>query len=582
MITIEGTDFTGVTAVQFGGVDADLFGVDTVLGDTAIVIAVPASAASGAVTVTTPAGTATSVDTFTVNSTPLPTVGIDTVSPTSGLPGEVVEITGFGFSADPIVSFGDVSAYVIDASDTVIHVLVPDDLAVGTVSIVVTSIDGSASSSFVVLTPPPSIDALSDVSGAVGSTISIYGSNLTGATSVQFNGVEADLTDASVVIEDATITVVVPEGATDGVITVTTPGGTATSDDTFTVTLPPTIDSLSTTVGKPGDIVVITGTNLGTADTVIFNDAEADLADPSVAITDTSITVVVPDEATTGPITVTTNGGDAISAEAFEILTPPIIDSLSNASGKVGSKVTINGENFTAVTAVRFDGVDNGDGVDNSVLAAIFAKGVTITDTAITVFVPSGATSGTITVTTTGGEATSDDSFTVLNPPQILTMSLSTVKAGDIVKVTGTDLDGASIRVRGIVARIRAGATESALSFIVPTVTTFGPTTLVLTTPGGLTTKTMNVISVTPLIKSFKQSVSRKRGVGTVTVTGVNLGGATVKFGTFTAKVRSGATATKLVFTLPARMGATTKGSFVITTRYGSATSSKTVKVTLK
>lgn len=582
IITISGTGLASATSVTFNGVEADLTNPDTVISDTSITVVVPSSATSGAISVVTLEGTATSTDAFTINEPPLPLVGITSVNSESGLPGDVMEIAGFGFGTDPVVSVGDFNAFVIDATDSLVRVVIPDGVLAGPVTVTVTATDGTATSSYTIPTPPPTIDALSDLAGVVGSTVTITGSNLTGVTSVQFNGIEADLTDPAVLLSDSEITVVVPTDATTGSISVTTPGGTVTSDDTFTVVSPPTIESLSVTSGKPGDTVVITGTNLATADSVIFNDAEADLTDPAVAITDTSITVLVPDEASTGPITVTTAAGDVVSSEAFEILLPPIIDSLSSLKGKPGSKLTINGENFNSVTGVRFDGADNGDGVDNSVLADIYAKGVEMTNTSITVFVPVGASSGSITVITPGGEATSDDTFTILNPPQVLTMSLTTVKSGDIVRVTGTDLDGASIRIRGVLARIRTGATDTSLSFIVPTITTFGKTTLVLTTPGGIATKSMNVISMNPVIKSFTQSQSKKRGVGTVTVTGLNLAGATVKVGNFTARVRSGATATKLVFTLPALMGSTTKGSFVITTRYGTATSSKTLKVTLK
>jgi uncharacterized repeat protein (TIGR03803 family) len=67
--------------------------------------------------------------------------------------------------------------------------------------------------------------------GAVGAKIGILGSNLTGATSVTFNGTPAMFTVKS----KALITTTVPLGATTGIIQVTTPNATLTSNVAFTV-----------------------------------------------------------------------------------------------------------------------------------------------------------------------------------------------------------------------------------------------------------------------------------------------------------------------------------------------------------
>jgi hypothetical protein len=81
-------------------------------------------------------------------------------------------------------------------------------------------------------TSAPTITSFSPTSGPVGATVTINGTNFTGATSVKFNGVTATF-----ILNSATkITATVPTGATTGRITVTTPGGTATSTSDFTVT----------------------------------------------------------------------------------------------------------------------------------------------------------------------------------------------------------------------------------------------------------------------------------------------------------------------------------------------------------
>jgi uncharacterized repeat protein (TIGR03803 family) len=69
-------------------------------------------------------------------------------------------------------------------------------------------------------------------SGKVGATVKILGTNLTGATSVTFNGTSAIFT----VVSQSEITAKVPEGATTGTVEVTTPRGTLKSNTKFRVT----------------------------------------------------------------------------------------------------------------------------------------------------------------------------------------------------------------------------------------------------------------------------------------------------------------------------------------------------------
>ena len=67
--------------------------------------------------------------------------------------------------------------------------------------------------------------------GAVGTAVNILGSNLTGATSVRFNGTPAVFT----VVSKALITTTVPTGATTGTVEVVRPNGKGLSNVPFTV-----------------------------------------------------------------------------------------------------------------------------------------------------------------------------------------------------------------------------------------------------------------------------------------------------------------------------------------------------------
>jgi oligopeptide transport system substrate-binding protein len=77
----------------------------------------------------------------------------------------------------------------------------------------------------------PTISGFSPTSGPVGSTVTISGSNFSGATDVSLCLVSTSYT----VVNATTVTAQVPAGACDGRWRVTTPNGTAASDGAFTV-----------------------------------------------------------------------------------------------------------------------------------------------------------------------------------------------------------------------------------------------------------------------------------------------------------------------------------------------------------
>jgi hypothetical protein len=78
----------------------------------------------------------------------------------------------------------------------------------------------------------PTITGFSPSSGGVGSSVSITGTNFTGATSVKFNGQSASFSVGS----STSISATVPNCSSTGTISVTTANGTATSSGSFTVT----------------------------------------------------------------------------------------------------------------------------------------------------------------------------------------------------------------------------------------------------------------------------------------------------------------------------------------------------------
>ena len=143
-------------------------------------------------------------------------------------------------------------------------------------------------------------------SGAAGSTVTIDGVNLLGATSVAFGGSPATIVSDTV----TSITAVVPTDGVNGSITVTTSVGTATSIRAFN--LVPTVTSIAPISVLHGSSVTISGSGLGVAKKVTIGGKKAVVT----SNTSTQIVVVVPVKAATGPVSVVvvTKYGTAASA----------------------------------------------------------------------------------------------------------------------------------------------------------------------------------------------------------------------------------------------------------------------------
>ncbi len=237
-VTITGSNFTNTTSVSFGTTAAASF---TITSDTQITAVSPAGNGTVDVTVTTPGGTSTisTADQFTY--IPLPSV--KSVTPTSGpvAGGTTVTITGSNLTNATSVSFGSTATnnFTVD-NDTQITAVSP--AGSGTVDVTVTTPGGASAISTadqLSYIPPPTVTGINPASGPTtgGTTVTITGSNFTGATSVSFG---TTATSNFIVDSDTQITVVSPAGNGTVDVTVTTPEGTSTAStaDQFSYYLP--------------------------------------------------------------------------------------------------------------------------------------------------------------------------------------------------------------------------------------------------------------------------------------------------------------------------------------------------------
>ena len=382
MVTLTGTSFSAPATVRFGAVVASFVRVD---GGTQITTQVPSGALTGKISVTTPTGTTTSATTFVVIRPPT----LSSFTPAAGAEGTLVTLSGANLAGVNRVAFGSANATSITVlSANSIRVVVPTG---ATTSKIAVSDEAGNAESAATFTVTPRILTI-PAAAPPGAGVTISGTSLTNASVVHFGGVAATILNVD---GPTQITATVPTAAITGKITVTTPGGTATSPTDFTVIRPPTVTSFSPASGQVGTLVTLNGTNLGTATAVTFGNVN--VTAPITVVSSTSIKVTVPAGALTGRIAVTNPAAGAQSATNFTLV--PRITEFGAASGSDDTVVTILGTSFTGVTAVKF--------------GTVSATFTFVSDGEITALVPAAAITGRVSVTTPGGTATSPADFVI-------------------------------------------------------------------------------------------------------------------------------------------------------------------------
>ena len=403
-VYIYGTGLTGTTSVSFGGVPASSF---YVYSDTYI-YAYVGSGASGSVSITTSGGTAT-----LAGFTYLPPPVITSFSPVSATKGATVTISGKGFTNATSVYFGGMNASNYNViNDSTITAVVSTG-STGSISIYTAAGTGTLGG-FTYIAPVPVITSFSPTSAGTGRTVSIYGTGLTGATSVTFGGIPAT---NFYVNSDTYIYAYVGSGAS-GSVSVTTSGGTATLAG-FTYLAPPVITSFSPASATKGATVIILGKNFTNATYIYFGGTYA--ASYSV-VNDSTITAVV-GAGTTGSISVYTSAGSGTLGGFTYIAPVPVVTSFSPTSAGKGGYVYIYGTGFTGTTSVTFGGIP----------ASTFYSG---SDTYLTAYVGTGA-SGSVSVTTSGGTGTLGG-FTYIAPATVTSFTPTTASKGTVVTISGS------------------------------------------------------------------------------------------------------------------------------------------------
>ncbi|MBQ0904605.1 IPT/TIG domain-containing protein [Micromonospora sp. U21] len=442
--------------------------------------------------------------------------------PQSG--GQTVTITGTGFvPGGTTVTFDGTPAtdVVVAPNGTSLTAVTPPG-AVGPASVVVSTPGGTAA--------PLQYTYLADGSDAVitnltptsgptsgGTTVTITGTGLTGATQVTFDGVPG--TDFTVNPAGTTITVVTPPNAAGpATVELVFPAGEVTAP-TFTY-VAPTIESVVPNQGPStgGTTVTITGTGLGAATGVNFGDTPG--ANVVVDQTGTSLTVVTPPGAPGAvDVTVLIPGANATAPDAFTYqAAPPASAAITPDEGPQsgGQTVTITGSGFVpGGTTVTFDGTPATDVV------------VAPNGTSLTAVTPPGAVGpASVVVSTPGGTAAplqytylADGSDAVITN---LTPTSGPTSGGTTVTITGTGFTGATqVTFDGVPGTdFTVNPAGTTITVVTPP-NAAGPATVELVFPAGdVTAPTFTYQAAPPIVDTLSPGQGPTNGGTTVTVIG--------------------------------------------------------------
>lgn len=426
-ITLTGTNFSaGETNVSFGGTTATSVSVSSPTHLTAVL----GSGSTGLVIVSTPGG----ADTLAGFTRVIPVPTITRFSPNPYATGDTVRIVGTDLHYTPAVTFGGVPAASLTlVTPTELRAVVGPGAAG---EVCVTTLGGSFCRVGGLYVPPPVVSGFSPTSGQYLDTVTVTGTQLSGATQVLFDGVPSPWVRN---LSSTSVRAVVGQGRS-GRVSVRTRGGLGQSGSDFSFASPaPSLLSVTPSSVAPLQRVEVSGTNLGSVQSVNVGPAGGPYIAASFSVlSGTRLSVVMP---TTLSITSTELRIEALQPGTMSapfilalpitpILAAPTISAVSSSDIGSGGFIFVTGSNLGNATSVDL-------GLPGSPTPATLIR---ISNDSLRVNMGS-AVSGQLRVCNPNGCALSATSLTARPPMTIAPFSLNAC-AGGPLNINGTNFYG--------------------------------------------------------------------------------------------------------------------------------------------
>ncbi|WP_116127198.1 hypothetical protein [Lewinella sp. IMCC34183] len=269
-------------------------------------------------------------------------------------------------------------------------------------------------------------------SGAMhGDSILIIGENLMRVNAVEFAPAEMVPESEFLMRTDDRFMVIVPPTAEAGPIKLHTDDEVIESKTQLNFSVAYSITNV-TDEARPGSEITITGNFLNWIESITFSDNL--VVTEFVSQTQTEITVMVPREASTGPLVFQGGGFEPLTVETEESLTVtlPAVTSVTPRSVRHTEEITLTGTDLDLVKEIIFP--------DGSVVPSRDSLSEA-NQTTIVVDVPATAVAGQIILV-----AYSDVQVTVEEPISIIlpvetSLAPTPVPVGEELTITGSDLD---------------------------------------------------------------------------------------------------------------------------------------------
>ncbi len=348
-LTLRGSQFGADVArvsVTIGGRNAPV--VSAAPGE--VVVTVPGDAQTGRVAITANGiGPVESSTDFTV----LVPVSVARFEPRSGDVGDRVTLTGTGFSptpADDQVSLNAQRATVVSATPTELVVEVPPGARSGQWSVEVAGNGQARARDPFMVTLRPHITAVEPDRGVPGSRVTLRGRNFPtdrALVSVRLNGQDVPVDSYG----HEAIELTVPRNAQTGRFEVVARlQGTGRAPVDYVVLQPVTLREVSPPAGPVGATVTLRGEGFEPDAARLTLRLGAQTVRPTRTST-TEIVFTVPRGSRGGPISVEAEGRQPVTSAPFVITVPPVLTAVTPAQGAPGTRLTLRGRNFGAVTA---------------------------------------------------------------------------------------------------------------------------------------------------------------------------------------------------------------------------------------
>lgn len=574
IVTLTGTNFTGVTSVAFNGAATTIF---SLVNTTSITAAVPTGASSGKISVTTPEGIAISTSDFTI----LPAPTITSFTPNSGLIGTLVTLTGDNFPGATVVTFNSIPATNITlVNATTLTVTVPSGATNGPISIITSGGIATSSTSFTISQPPTitiinsqtmGSDTAKDIYYIVQDVDSPANNLLVTATSSNTTLLKASKILSTQTGNDRVLTIT-PEAGKTGSTTITltvTDADSLTASSSFMLTVnryKPDLylrplnnpsytginifsqDGTTQTIGQ----TALSGTmvkyyvqvqNLGSVPETLTINGPMAPSGWSVVYKNTADGSIITDQLTTSGWTTPMLAVNASAKVEVDVTPGQLLTGGTVATQTI--RLTSSGDptkqdvgvlQTTAIqtppkiisftpssglvgTVVTITGTKFLEVTSVSVNGIVLTNMTVMSATTITATIPSNATSGKITVTTPEDTATSVTDFTVILAPTLTSFTPTRGLLGSILTLTGTNLTGATIvAINGVATTNITLLSATSIMTTIPDGASSGKITV--STPGGIAISEIDFnITQAPIISTISAQVMSSDSVKTLNYT---------------------------------------------------------------